>query len=43
MAEEHIIDWSLVADDYVTDFERGQLEYEGQISFPATVLELETA
>ena len=43
MAEEHIIDWSLVADDYVTDFERSQLEYEGQISFPATVLELETA
>jgi hypothetical protein len=41
--EEYILDWQLVADDYVTDFERGQLEYEGSIQYPARVLELEAA
>ena len=41
--EEYILDWELVSDDYVTDFERSQLEYEGEIRFPAKVLELETA
>jgi hypothetical protein len=43
MSEEYILDWELVDDDYVTDFERSQLEYEGEIRFPAKVLELETA
>jgi len=43
MSEEYILDWELVADDYVTDFERSQLEYEGEIRFPAKVIELETA
>lgn len=42
-AEEYILDWELVADDYVTDFERSQLEYEGSIQYPARVLELEAA
>ncbi len=37
---EHIVDWSLVADDYLTEFERSQLEYEGRITFPAQELEL---
>ena len=32
-----------LADDYVTDFERSQLEYEGSIQYPARVLELEAA
>lgn len=32
---EHIIGWEVVADDYLTEFERDQLEYEGQIRFPA--------
>jgi hypothetical protein len=40
---EHIIDWRIVADDYLTDFERSQLEYEGSITYPATRLTLETA
>jgi hypothetical protein len=43
MSEEYILDWELVADDYVTDFERDQLEYEGRIQFPAKILELEAA
>jgi hypothetical protein len=39
----HIIGWEVVADDYLTDFEKSQLEYEGSITYPATRLELETA
>ena len=41
MAEEYILDWELVEDDYMTDFERDQLEYEGQIRFPARILEVD--
>jgi hypothetical protein len=32
---EQIIGWEVVADDYLTDFERSQWEYEGVIRFPA--------
>ena len=35
---ETVIAWELVADDYLTEFERSQLEYEGQIRFPAKEL-----
>ena len=35
---EQIIDWSIQADDYLTDFERSQLEYEGSITYPAKEL-----
>lgn len=37
--EETIIGWDIVEDDYLTDYERSQLEYDGQITYPATVLE----
>ncbi len=37
---EHIIDWSVEADDYLTEFEQMQLDYEGQIRFPVKELEL---
>jgi hypothetical protein len=40
--QETIIGHSLVEDDYLTEFERSQLEYEGKIAYPATVLEMET-
>ena len=30
---ESIIDFRIVADDYLTDFEKDQLEYEGKIMF----------
>ncbi len=30
---EHIIHWEVVADDYLTEFERDQLEYEGRITY----------
>ena len=41
MSEEYILDWELVADDYMTEFERSQLEYDGEIRYPARVLDLE--
>ena len=40
---EYILSWSLVADDFLTEFEQDQLDYEGKIRFPAKVLEKETA
>lgn len=35
---ETIVGWKLVDDDYLTDFERDQLEYEGKIEYPAKEL-----
>ena len=35
---EHVIDWEIVADDYLTEFERSQLEYEGRIVYGPTEL-----
>ena len=35
-----IIGWDIVADDFMTEFEKSQLEYEGEIRYPAKVLEL---
>jgi hypothetical protein len=36
---ESILSWNIVGDDYLTEFEQSQLDYEGKIRFPATVLE----
>lgn len=33
--QETIIGYRIVADDYLTEFERSQLEYEGRITYPA--------
>ncbi len=30
---EYILGWSVEADDYLSEFERSQLEYEGKITF----------
>ena len=35
---EVILDWEIVADDYLTEFEQSQLQYEGKITYPAKVL-----
>ncbi len=35
---ESIIDFRIVADDYLTEFEQSQLDYEGSIRFPAKEL-----
>lgn len=40
-AEEFIVSWGLVEDDYKTEFEKSQLEYDGSIVFPAKRLSLE--
>ncbi len=37
---EHIVDWSVVEDDYLTEFEQNQLEFDGKITYPAKELEL---
>lgn len=37
--QENIIDLRIVEDDYLTEFERDQLEYDGKIEFPAKVIE----
>jgi hypothetical protein len=39
MYEEYILGWEVVADDYMTDFEKSQLDFEGQIRYPTKVLE----
>ena len=35
---ETIVGWDLVDNDYLTEFERSQLEYEGKITYPARQL-----
>jgi len=35
---ETIIGWEVVANDYLTEFEQSQLDYEGSIRFPAKEL-----
>ena len=35
---ENIINFEVVTDDYLTEFERSQLEYEGKITYPANEL-----
>ncbi len=35
---EYIIGWEVVANDYLTEFEKSQLEYEGKITYPAKEL-----
>ena len=35
---EQIIGWEVVANDYLTEFEKSQLEYEGKITYPAKEL-----
>jgi hypothetical protein len=38
---ESIVDWSVVSDDYLTEFEKDQLEFEGVIRFPTKELVVE--
>jgi hypothetical protein len=35
---EEIVDWKVVGDDELTEFEQSQLEYEGEIRFPSEVI-----
>ena len=38
-SRQYILGYEIVADDYMTEFEKNQLEYDGEIRFPAKVLE----
>jgi hypothetical protein len=38
---EDVIGWSIEADDFLTDFEKSQLEYDGAIQYRTTELKLE--
>jgi hypothetical protein len=35
---EHILGWEIVGDKHLTEFEQSQLDYEGQIRYPAKEL-----
>ncbi len=37
---EYILGWSVESDDYLTDFEQSQLEYEGKITYRTQELTL---
>lgn len=36
---EHIIDWSIESDDYLSWFEKSQLEYDGEITYREPTME----
>jgi len=36
--KEHIINWQIVDDNYITSFEQDQLDFEGAIRFPSQVI-----
>jgi hypothetical protein len=38
-SRQYIIGYGIVADDFMTEFEISQLEYDGKITYPAKVLE----
>jgi hypothetical protein len=42
-SRQYIVGYEIVEDDYMTDFEKSQLEYDGRIAYPAKVIELEIA
>jgi hypothetical protein len=42
MSEEYILDWILVEDDALSPYEQEQQELDGEIQYPAKILELET-
>ena len=37
---QYVLAWEVVADDFLTEYERDQLEYEGRIVYPSQPLEL---
>ncbi len=35
-SRQYIVGYEVVADDYLTEYERSQLDYDGKITYPAT-------
>jgi len=42
-SRQYIVSYGVVADDYMTEFEKSQLEWEGSITYPAKILTLKEA
>jgi hypothetical protein len=40
---EYIVGYGVVSDNFLTDFERSQLDYDGEIAYPARELQLKEA
>lgn len=38
MSEQYLLNWSTEEDDYMSEFERGQLEWDGEILFPEPII-----
>lgn len=38
-SQSTLLGWEVVPDDFMTEFEKNQLEFDGRILFPAKVLE----
>lgn len=41
-SEQYILGWSLEDNDWLSDYEKSQLEYDGEVMFPEPVLEVAT-
>jgi hypothetical protein len=39
MFEEYVLDWEVVSDDFITEYEQNQLDWLGRVNYPTTVLE----
>lgn len=39
-SRQYIVSHEVVADDFMTEFERSQMEYDGKIEYPATTLKM---
>ena len=38
--EEYVISWDIIGDDELADFEKVQMEYEGKIAYPRSIITL---
>ena len=39
MSEEYVIEWFIEGNDYSSQFEKDQLEYDGKVTYPDPVLQ----
>jgi len=39
-SRQYIVGYDIVADDYLTEYEQSQLEYDGTITYPTKMLEM---
>ena len=41
-SRQYVVDWCVVEDDFLTDFERSQLEFDGYVAYPTKVLQIKS-